>query len=435
MRLAKSRLVEPEDNLRYGTLAVAVSIFVFAYSTHFGKLPILVYYALWLPLVLVDHRRVLGNYGRYHWIFAFALFACLSVFWSRAPGVTARSSVQLLTHVVCALIAARTISTRTLSLGALFGIAVVLVYSFAFGRYDFDPFDGTWGFVGAFSSKNQLGFYSSLGLVFAFAIFAVFRERWPIRLLAIVVGTMSAYALAISHSATSVISTAATIATMAGIGLLLRFSPFHRRKVFLLVAIALPVLAALAVSGGAVDTLLGIFGKSTTLTGRTYLWHEGLQAAKALPVAGVGYQAYWVIGFSDAERLWAEFYITSRTGFHFHETYIETLVELGAIGAGLLALVIVGTVAGHLRRLLTDRQNPPAQLLCSLGMLLLIRSFVEVDVLNAYQVGSFLLYYAAGQAVSRRAVHVRHRRAQDGPPRERPTSHLTAVAVGPARHP
>lgn len=138
MKIAKALLVSPEHNFWYGLAAVALSVFVFAYSTHFGQVSVLAYYACWLPLVLVDPRQALGDYRRFSWVVAFAVFACLSVFWSAAPSVTARASVQFLSHVVCALIAARTVSVRTLSLGAVVGICAVLLYSFAFGQYNYD---------------------------------------------------------------------------------------------------------------------------------------------------------------------------------------------------------------------------------------------------------------------------------------------------------
>ena len=83
MRISKARLIGPAGNEVYAATAVALSFFVFAYSFRFGQVSILAYYALWLPLVAVDYRRVLGNYARYLWIFAFALIACLSVFWSQ----------------------------------------------------------------------------------------------------------------------------------------------------------------------------------------------------------------------------------------------------------------------------------------------------------------------------------------------------------------
>jgi exopolysaccharide production protein ExoQ len=128
MRIAKTRLIGPAGNEAYAAAAVTLSFFVFAYSFRFGQASILVYYALWLPLIAVDYRRVLGNYARYLWIFAFAIFACLSVFWSQVPGATARAGVQYLSHVVCALIAMRVVDTRTLVRGGLVGTGLVLVY-------------------------------------------------------------------------------------------------------------------------------------------------------------------------------------------------------------------------------------------------------------------------------------------------------------------
>ena len=152
--------------------------------------------------------------------------------------------------------------------------------------------------------------------------------------------------------------------------------------------------------------LLGAFGKDATLTGRTYLWATGLEAAAQTPIFGVGYQAYWVQGFPEAERLWQEFYIASRSGFHFHNTYIEVLVELGGVGLVLLALVPVRVLFGHLARLLNDRHDQTAYVMLGIALMLLIRSFVEVDLLQPYVVGSFLLYYAAGQLASPQGARV-----------------------------
>ena len=103
--------------------------------------------------------------------------------------------MQLLSHVICALIAARTVNTRTLTLGAMLGICVVLMFSFAFGQYSYDPLDGNYSFVGAFSSKNQIGLFSSLGILFAFAALVILRERGLWRMLALACAVLSAVAL------------------------------------------------------------------------------------------------------------------------------------------------------------------------------------------------------------------------------------------------
>src|SRR5690606_25801206 len=188
------------------------SIFAFAYSIRFGKVSILAYYGVWLPLVLVDYRKALGSPGDLGWIIPFAAFACLSVFWSVAPSVSARASVQFASHVVCALIAARTVSVRTLTLGSLLGTLLVLFFSLAFGQYHYDPLDGRYSFVGAFPSKNQLGLFASLGVYFAFAALVVLGERGLWRIIALACGALSAIMLLKSQSATSILALAAVLA-------------------------------------------------------------------------------------------------------------------------------------------------------------------------------------------------------------------------------
>lgn len=403
MRIPKAIFIDSDRNTLYGSFAIAVSMFVFAYSTNFGKLPILVYYALWFPLLAIDYRKSLGNFSRYYWIVPFGVLACVSVFWSNAPGISARAAVQYATHILCALIAARTISVKTLARGALAGVFIVILYSLARGSYQFDPFDGDYSFVGAFASKNQLGFFCTVGIYFAFASLFVLRENRLWRLFAIVCGLISAVTLLKAHSATALITIVAALATVTGLGAIAAFAP-RTRKVLLAAAIVLGGGAMLAaLSAGGYDLLLSAFGKDTTLTGRTYLWSQGLAAAANNPVFGVGYQAYWVQGFPDAERLWREFYIASRTGFHFHDTYIEVLVELGSVGAILLTVVFIGVEVKLLRRFLDNRNDRAARIMFGLITMLVLRSFVEVDVITPYVVGSFLLYYAAGLVAVRQA--------------------------------
>ncbi|HEY0124217.1 MAG TPA: O-antigen ligase [Rhizobium sp.] len=397
MRIRKSTFIRPGSNATYGTVAIALSFFAFAYSSRLGQVSILVYYALWFPLVLIDYRSVLGSYTKQLWIFAFGVFTCLSIFWSVVPPVTARAAIQYMTHIICALIAMRTLDIRTLTRGGIAGASIVLLYSLLFGYYALDAIDGTYSFVGAFDSKNQLGFYASLGIYFAFAAVFILGERRIWLIGAGVVGLMAAYCLLASQSATSVLVTGLVVMLCIGMRIILFLSPRQRKKLFATAAISGIILAVAGVYLGAVDLVLGAFGKDSTLTGRTYLWQQGIAAATLHPFFGIGYQAYWVQGFSEPERLWEEFYITSRAGFHFHNTFIETAVETGLIGVFLLVSILLTAVIGHLKRFLNDIRNDESYVLFGLATLLLIRAFVEIDILNPYQVGSFLLYFIAGK--------------------------------------
>ena len=99
----------------------------------------------------------------------------------------------------------------------------------------------------------------------------------------------------------------------------------------------------------------------------------------------------------SSDWLWQDFFIASRSGFHFHNTYIETMVETGIVGTLLLSAVLVRALLGHLRRFLTSGRSPDSLLLFAIAALLFIRSFVEIDIMHPYHIGSFLLYFTAGK--------------------------------------
>lgn len=394
MKIPKSLLVDPEKNSVYGSFAVAVSIWAFSYSVIFGQVLILAYYAVWLPLILVDYRRFLRQLSSAWLPLLFAAYVCFSVFWSQAPGTTARTAIQYFSHIACAYVAARTVSVRTLTIGALVGIFVVMLYSLKVGQYSEDVLDGTYNFVGAFASKNQIGFVASLGIYFSIVFLAFLRRGRLSFILTVPIVLLSAYLLVVSHSATSMASIPAVLALVALLAMSKLLSRRYRRVIFLVGAGLLVVVAFVALNLGLMDFVLGIFGKDSTLTGRTYLWEQGWDTVQRSPILGVGYAAYWVQGFAEAERLWNEFYITTRTGFHFHNTYIEALVELGFVGATMIAFIMLRTLYGHVSAVIFRAWQAESVVLIGVMVLLLIRSFVEVEILNPYIMGSFLLYFS-----------------------------------------
>jgi exopolysaccharide production protein ExoQ len=410
MKIPKSLLVEPEKNAVYGTFAVAISVFAFAYSTNFGKILILAYYAVWLPLILVDYRRLSRHLSSAWLPLLFAAYICFSVFWSHAPSITARAAIQYLSHILCAYIAARTISVRTLIVGSLIGIFFVLLYSLRVGGYAYDSFDETYNFVGAFGSKNQVGFFGSLGIFFYIVFLAFFRRDRISLIWTAPIGLLSAYMLVIAHSATSMASLPAALGIVAMLAMSKVLSRRYRRVLFAVGACALVGGVMAALNLGLLDFVLGIFGKDSTLTGRTYLWEQGWHAAQQFPILGYGYAAYWVQGFAEAERLWAEFFITTRTGFHFHNTYIETLVELGFVGVTLISLVILRAFYGHLSNVIFRDWRVDSVVLAGAVGLMLIRSFFEVEILGPYFMASFVVYYSLFQLRKVPAVRVQRTR-------------------------
>jgi len=393
MKIPKSILIDPDRNETYGIFAVAVSMLAFAYSPNFGQILILAYYAVWLPLLFVDYRRFTWKLSSAWLPILFAAYVCLSVFWSQAAGVSARAAVQYSSHIVCAYVAARTISMRTLVVGSLIGIFFVLLYSLQVGAYAMDIIDGTINFVGAFGSKNQIGFFSSLGIFFTLAFLVFYRRNWLGFVWTAPILLLSVYMLAIAHSATSVASLPAVIGIVALLTASKVLSLRYRRVIFIVGAGALVTGVVAALNLGLLDVVLGVFGKDSTLTGRTYLWEQGWNAAQQRPLLGYGYAAYWIQGFAEPERLWAEFYISTRTGFHFHNTYVETLVEIGFVGVTMLALIILRSFYGHVSKVVFGDWNADSVVLAGAIGLMLIRSFFEVEMLGPYFMASFIVYY------------------------------------------
>lgn len=395
MRINIAELLWPERNETFAIFVIVATMFVIAYAQLFGPVFILIFYVLWLPLLIVDPRIMIGDLRPYCWIVAFAVLGCLSAVWSAVPGLSLRGGLQYVSTIMCALIAARIASVKAMMAGMSLGAALVLLYSLIFGQFSYDPLDGVYSFIGAFGSKNQLGIFAALGVFSSFSLLFLMRVATAWRLIGLASGAFGVFSLYAAQSATSTITIAATIAATMGAAFLKKFSPRHR-TVFLTALVPGALLSlSIAMTSGLFGAILGIFGKDSTLTGRTYLWQRGIEIAHEQPLLGIGFQAFWVQGFSRPEVLWQQFYIASRTGFHFHNTYIETMVELGYVGLLLLALIVVGLLVGYLYRLLTATRSDDVILL-GMVTLFISRSFFEVDFLNQYTIGSFLIYYCAG---------------------------------------
>lgn len=396
MYLDRRKLTDPSENGLFAVLALSISLFAFAYSKHFGPVLILAFYAMWLPLLALDPGRVLDRMSRAAWLTPFALFACLSVLWSAAPAVSGRGAVQYATCILCAVIAARVVSTRSLTMGGALGATLVVLYSLAFGRSSYDPLDGTLTFVGVFSSKNQLGLFASLGVAFALARLMLAPASRSTKLTLLMFAGVNLAALAASHSGTSLVSLLVLTATLLALRPLKALTP--RMRILGVLGFGSLGIAGLYTTFalGGFDAALAALGKDETLTGRTYLWSEAIRLGAEDPLLGVGYLAWWIPGFAEAERLWSEFYINSRSGFHFHNTFLQIYVDLGLVGLALFILTYLTALASSLRALVVS-SDPWPVIDVAILLMFLVRAFAEVDTMQPYTIGTFLLYMAAAR--------------------------------------
>ncbi|WP_029150282.1 O-antigen ligase family protein [Microbacterium indicum] len=101
------------------------------------------------------------------------------------------------------------------------------------------------------------------------------------------------------------------------------------------------VLGALALGLAAVllfarDWLFGLLGRSDDLTGRGEIWEKVLGRWAESPVVGNGYAAPWLPWDPHFDGWIVDHGLTV---FHGHSMWIDTLMQLGVIGAALLAIM------------------------------------------------------------------------------------------------
>lgn len=393
MNIRQARIIDPEQNTLYVVPAIVLSLIVFAYSVNFGPLSILAFYGCWLWPLLFAPRVLLGRPGPVMLLLMVPFFFLLSILWSDVPSTTLRAAIQYGITFIAGLVAGRITSVPNLAFGGAIGGVLVLLYSAANGGYSYDYIDGGFAFNGAFSSKNQLGYFATLSILFSLSLVWTFKCQRALQPFAFLAAGLGLIMLWMSDSATSLLSAFAAFSAVIFMGIVMALAPWLRRAAVFLVLTGSVATAFASYRFGAFDALLAAFGRDSSLTGRTYLWSEALEFGSAQPILGLGYNAFWTHGRPAAEMLWREFYITGRTGFHFHNLLIETYVGTGLIGlalvVGICLLLFIMPLSAALRR----GSVGSLMLLSGLAILFLVRSIAEVDFITPHTVGSFLVAF------------------------------------------
>ncbi len=377
-----------------GTGFVALSTLIMAYSILVEVLPILVFYALWLPLLILRRPFLLTPSPDLLLLLSLPLLCCFSAFWSDYFVKTLYHGVQFASMIVCTIIIARSVDIDSLLKGLALGVTLVLAISLASGNYATDYFTGRQILVGYFGSKNIVGFFASVGVLTGLVLLLCKASLKTKLFFALPALAISGTSLALSHSASSYIAIATVIAGLALLACIQKLPRiFHWPALFALLCAALSALSfAIGFDLDALGGTLNILNRDPTLTGRTFLWAQGIENALVHPLLGHGYRAFWVPGHNPAEYLWEAFYITAKTGFHFHNFFIQAFVDLGAAGLALITLIILTTAFIALRTVLRYGMNRETAFLAGLTLMFLIRTIVEVDMWGPFGMGSMLFY-------------------------------------------
>lgn len=335
-RLSRRRTLSYSPN----AIAAFMAIFGLTFITPLGSKGALLFLIGGMALMAIRPGEVLAALRREWLIMLVALWCVMSFAWSDYTSLTLRYGIQLfLTAMIAVAIGYRLAPMTFVKIvfvtSALGGVASLLL-----GRARSDGM----GYLGIHASKNALADASSVLIIASLAVLVDRRlsARWRVPALgAMLLGAML---LVMGQSSGALVSTLAVILVFGVIMLLQRLTP-HMRLVAIVLTVVLGaavVVVLSSISDQLARVFLDLTGKDITLTGRTDLWAVALRQIADQPLLGVGFQAFWVHGQPLAEQLWADFGITGRGGFNFHNTLISNAVEIGVLGTAVQTLVFVG---------------------------------------------------------------------------------------------
>ncbi|WP_181705752.1 O-antigen ligase family protein [Chthonobacter rhizosphaerae] len=425
MQIYTASISHPDHNAPYAILAVAATVYIYSYATVFGSVLLLAVYGLWfLPLLL---RPSLFRFQVSDvFIYGLSLIALISTFWSVYPDLTLRGSIQLITTIACAAIAAFVVSPYSLVRGLLIGCTITALHSYAVGTADMTDPDAP--LAGLFGSKNQLGLVAALGVLSMVALLLAYEHGRLMRLAILGAGAVCGYILYLAHSVTALITMGAAIFVTLCIFMLGRLSPGMRTIVVPWTLVGAGLGLVLLTSFVSTADVFQAVGKDPTLTGRTDIWDVGYEESQKFPVLGGGYQSFWVEGNPGAERIWAAFGIAEKSGFHFHNAFIQVQVELGVVGLIAYTLMIVGILFRLSLALFASFVARRVLVYMIFTVFFLTRTTAEIDFYGQFGIGTFIMYLIAVQTAHqlnsvKASVHMPMmiRRPRPVPPRPAPS--------------
>lgn len=295
------------------------------------------------------------------------LYMGVSVFWSDVPFDSFkrwfRTSGDLIMALVLVtdedpLLALRAVLRRSAFL--LIPISLVLSKYFpALGRMqekDWAP--DTW--IGVATHKNTLGMLCLLSAFYFVAQIVSAKARMRVRWRRVLSGmkveliylAMSIYLLFGIGAKSNSVSSTSKLCFLMATGLLIWFERFRKRpsKVGATLLTTLSAIAALQAFLwiGFDSSIRAVVAQSQNkdpgLAERTDLWRDLIELGEKHPLLGSGYASFWTSSEGDYVRT-----IYTWQPFQAHNGYVETFLNLGLVGVGLLVAVIIAALRGAVR--------------------------------------------------------------------------------------
>lgn len=281
------------------------------------------------------------------WFAAFFLYCLIAIFWSDLPLVSAKRWLKILGHPIMVLVLftepdpeEALVRLMKRCSYVLFPVSILWIkYYPVLGRKGDE-----WGSmtnVGIAGGKNEMG---AVCLIFGLFLFwhllqTLQRAKDKTRRNEIILTAgllmMMGYCLKKSHSSTSTLSFLLGVAVMVALGR--RF--INKRLVGVYTVFGLLAVIVAQFTFDIYGNIVDLTGHGSTIEGRGRLWEVLLQT-DTNPLFGAGFEGYWL--GDRVQKIWAmpEFWWHPTQA---HNGYLETYINLGAVGFFILLGLILAT--------------------------------------------------------------------------------------------
>ncbi len=328
----------PESRRYGGGVTYSPFMQLFSYAMYFSA----------VALIVSGWRHMAHAWRRSKALWLMVAYIGLSALWALDGAASFDEWKVMLLGFLFGVYVSRIDAPHQLQILGLFYGAVVLAGLFFAVRYPYlgtyMGADGSWR--GAFGDRNEMAMHSNIALVCFMTAWVAAKTKW-IRYLLLAPLIMGCGLLIVkSNSATGLIC-------MITLMLLSMVLPLLRKNTALLLGVGVPILALAALTMGAIfsnsDTVLKLLGKDPTLTGRTHIWEEFLDAAAKEPLFGYGAQKVYVRSGSVLTRSFYDAGAGESYAYAAHNMYLSMLLKYGAVGMLIFALAIVQMARAALR--------------------------------------------------------------------------------------
>ncbi len=343
-----------------------------------------------ISLFAKRHARVLRVLKNAPLLCSFLALVIVSSCWSLHPIDSIRRGAGLLLLSIFAVYVAATFRPTRIAhiLGTALSIGMALSLAAA-AMLPSRAFMSDGSFRGVYAHKNILGILAALLCILGI-VRILSRKRWDGKsALVLILGALN---LVLSASATSAIGFILCLSIL----IVFRKSKTKQSGPSVLratIAIGIPAVLFLQFTGlASFDSwLMSVFGKSSTLTGRTDIWAALVPEILKRPLLGWGFGGFWHGPLEPSTQVWFAVPVLRPT--QAHNLALQVAVELGLIGLLLIGTLLIRTVVKHLKNYRATGDQV-AFTMISVLCLLLVQSFTEAGLLNHQTLSWALVTYA-----------------------------------------